>query len=272
MRTNDNNQKQQTSTSNEDDEENNIEAIQRQQNSRQHQEEEFSSCKKLWLVATELAFWNFGAQGLLTLGLLSTESARASFLTQTSVVMTPVVSAIAGCKVPKTVWIGCVVALFGLVLMSGDDSGGIGDDISVGDIIVLLGALSWSLYIFRLSSVGDSYNEIQLQATKTFVLALLYSGWFIIACYRSYVSLWPGWRDISAWCLIFYSALGPGTLADVIQQSGQKVISASEANIVLSMEPVFTAILGRLILGEATSWQEKCGGGLIIVAALIATR
>ena len=38
---------------------------------------------QFWRVASELAAWNFGAQGLLTLGLLSVESARASFLTQT---------------------------------------------------------------------------------------------------------------------------------------------------------------------------------------------
>ena len=228
----------------------------------------------IWWIGLELAIWNFGAQGLLNLGLLSiASSARASFLTQTSVVMTPVVSAIAGHQVKSTVWIGCIAALCGLLLMSGDDKGGIGDDISLGDVIVLLGALCWSLYIFRLSCVGDRYDEIQLQAIKTYLLAWLYTGWFLIAAYYSEASLWSGWnKSLIAWIYIFYSALGPGTIADIIQQKAQVVIAASEANIVLSMEPVFTAILGRIILHEITSWQEKLGGTLIICAALIATR
>ena len=155
--------------------------------------------------------------------------------------------------------------------MSGD-SHGIGDDISVGDFIVLAGALCWSLYVFRLSSIGDLYDEINMQAAKTLILALLYSVWYFAASYWSDTNLWPGWHSMAAWGVIFYSALGPGTLADVIQQKGQAVIGASEANIVLSMEPVFTALLGRLILGESTSLQEKIGGSLIILAALVATR
>jgi hypothetical protein len=53
----------------------------------------------LLLAGLELAVWNFGAQTLLNLGLLSTESTRASFLTQSSVVLTPIISMFAGQQV-----------------------------------------------------------------------------------------------------------------------------------------------------------------------------
>jgi drug/metabolite transporter (DMT)-like permease len=56
-----------------------------------------------------------------------------------------------------------------------------------------------------------------------------------------------------------------------MQQKGQGTVTPAEANVILSMEPLFTAILGRLFLGEVTSMQDRFGGGLIIVAALIAT-
>jgi drug/metabolite transporter (DMT)-like permease len=224
----------------------------------------------LWKVAAELALWNFGAQGLLNIGLLSTPSARASFLTQTSVVMTPVISAFAGHQVHRNVKIGCAVALAGLMLLSSDTKFGIA--FSFGDALVLAGALCWSLYLFRLSAVGDSYDPVQLQGSKTFFLAILYSCWWLGAASQSEEGLWLGWTNWVAWALIFYSALGPGTVADVIQQKGQATVSASVANIVLSMEPLFTAILGRVLLGELTSWQEKLGGGMIILASLVATR
>lgn len=44
------------------------------------------------------------------------------------------------------------------------------------------------------------------------------------------------------------------------------------ANVILSMEPVFAALCARLLLGETTSLEETLGGGLILAAALIATR
>jgi drug/metabolite transporter (DMT)-like permease len=226
----------------------------------------------LWRVAAELALFNFGAQGLLNLGLISVESARASFLTQTSVVITPIISALAGQQIHCRVWIGCLVALIGLVLLSDEDgltSWGFGS----GDLLILAGALCWSCYLFRLSAIGNQFDEIELQGAKTFLMAILYSIWFIISAIRSDVvgGLWLGWTNPVAWAIIFYSAIGPGTFADIVQQKGQASVSAAEANVILSMEPVFTAILGLLFMGEATTWQEKWGGGLIIFASIIST-
>ena len=249
-----------------------------------------TSRRSLWSVSTELAVWNFGAQGLLTLGLLYISSARASFFTQTSVVMTPVVSFLAGHHVHSTLWVACICALAGLVMLSSSKSDDVNDDnnaantqqqqqqqhglfhFGLGDVLCLTGALSWSLYIFRLSHCKH-YNEIHMQAAKTFVLAILYSGWYLAAkiLVSPHVPLWPGHNHWLAWLLIFYSALGPGTIADVIQQLGQSVVTAAEANIILSLEPVFTAVLGRFLLGEGTCWQEKVGGALILAAALIAS-
>lgn len=238
-----------------------------------------------WRVACELALFNFGAQALLTLGLLSTPSARASFFTQTSVVMTPILSAVTGYRMHWRVWLGCVVALVGLVLLS--DNGGEEEaqqqfslGFGIGDLFCLAGAFCWSFYLFRLSSVGSSFDEIRMQAAKTLLLAIMYSGWYVMALLCQYDttmsstssgSLWEGWTDGVTWALIFYSALGPGTLADVIQQKGQAIVWAAEANVILSLEPVFTAILGLLLLGEATTWQEKIGGGLIVLASIIST-
>jgi drug/metabolite transporter (DMT)-like permease len=223
-----------------------------------------------WRVAAELALFNFGAQGLLTLGLLSTESARASFLTQTSVVITPLISAVAGHHVQCRVWIGCLIALVGLIVLSNDGAALL--SFGIGDLLCMAGAVCWSCYLFRLSAIGDAFDEISLQAAKTFFLALLYSAWFLCASVQSDISLWPGWTNPVTWVFIFYSAIGPGTFADIVQQKGQATVSAAEANVILSLEPVFTAILGLLFLGEATTWQEKCGGGLIIIASVISTK
>lgn len=223
----------------------------------------------MWRAGLELALFNFGAQGFLTLGLLSTESARASFLTQTSVVWTPIISIIFRQRVKWIVWLACGLALAGLILIS--DNAGVVFSFTPGDLWVLSGALCWSSYLFRLSCIGDSLDEIQLQGVKTFILAILYSIWFIAASIQSDSLLWPGWKNPFVWMLVFYSAAGPGTIVDIIQQIGQSAVSASEANIILSMEPVFTAILGLLLLGEGTTLLEGLGGLLIVLASIISS-
>ena len=145
--------------------------------------------------------------------------------------------------------------------------------LGLGDFLCLAGALSWSTYLIRLSKVGDMFPEVHLQCLKTFFQASLYSAWCFIAFWTSGRSQWKGWGNgFVAWALLLYSAAGPGTLAVVLQQRAQATVSATVASVVLSMEPVFTTLFGRLLLGERTNWMEKLGGGCIVVAAIVATR
>jgi len=80
------------------------------------------SAGTFWIAATEMAFWNLGSQGLLNVGLLYTEASRGSFLTQLSVVLTPIVSIFAGQKVGLDVGIGSIMALVGVVILSTSES------------------------------------------------------------------------------------------------------------------------------------------------------
>ena len=253
--------------------------------------------RPMWMSALELALWNFGAQGFCTAGLLYSSAARASFLTQTSVVMTPLISALAGEKIKSQVWGGCGIALGGLYLIStAAVSGDVVDDSTVidsamsnqGDILVLLGALSWSTYIFRTSKLANSYKELDLQFTKSAMLAVMYGGWFVttamtalsnagtsffqVGWIEALTPLWSGWNSALVWVLLIYSAVGPGVVADVLQQKGQQETSASESNIILTMESVFAAVCAFVLLGEVSSLQEIFGGMLIVVAAILASK
>lgn len=249
--------------------------------------------RSFWRFALELAFFNFGTQALINMSLVATQGARASFLVQMSVVFTPVVSVLLGQqKVSRRVWIACFVALAGLFVLSyseednsNTESGGIAPSLTLswGDWCCLLAALCWSLYIYRLSAWGEYFDETTTQFVKNIVLATLYTLWMLVSLASRYyysgeasgeadesTSLWKGWRnDPVAWWILFYSALGPCTLADVFQQKAQSTVPAAETNVILSLEPVFTTLLGFLLLGEIPSLQELCGGLLIMIASVV---
>ena len=257
-----------------------------------------------YLTRPGSSFRRFPPQGLITAGLLSSPAARASFLTQTSVVLTPLISAMAGESIASSVWGGCGLALFGLFLIS--TSGGTSAAAAAGagaaaalsfnrgDAMILLGALSWSAYIFRTSRLAGSYRELDLQFAKTALLAVMYGAWFALDAYSALgaagaggaaasassggwagalTSLWPGWNASPlVWSLLAYSAIGPGAIADLLQQRGQRGTSASESNVILTMESVFAAVCAYAFLGEASSVREVMGGGLIVIAAILASR
>ena len=154
--------------------------------------------------------------------------------------------------------------------------------IQSGDALVLAGALSWSIYLLRLSRASSADNNkygitfptLPLQATKTLLIAIMYSCWWILSSFThvapsSTVEAW--WTSRKVWFWLVISAIGPGALADILQQKGQRYISAAEANIILSAEPLFTVGFGFLLLGERVATREMAGGGLILLAASLSS-
>jgi drug/metabolite transporter (DMT)-like permease len=61
-------------------------------------------------------------------------------------------------------------------------------------------------------------------------------------------------------------------VADLLQQSGQKVVTASATSVILAMQTAFAAVFALLLLGEALSPMEGMGGLLILLAAILSSR
>jgi drug/metabolite transporter (DMT)-like permease len=229
-----------------------------------------------WRFALELAVFNFGTQGLQNLSLLTTESARVAFFVQLSVVITPVISACMGHNVHPKVWLACLVAVLGLSVLSNTGvhkNSGLEMKLTTGDLYSLGSAVCWSFYIYRMSEWGEHFDETSTQFHKNIMLASMYAVWMFVSMITAEddASLWEGWKDPISWLLLFYSALGPCTIADIIQQRAQSSVPAAESNVILSLEPVFTAILGLILMGELLSWNEIIGGGLIVAASVLAS-
>lgn len=205
--------------------------------------------------------WNFASQGLLNVALLFTDAMRASFITQTAIVLTPLISSLRGQRVSRMTWVGCAFALAGVASLAGDTGGSAAAaataGLNFGDCLALGGAATYSLYIFRLSELGAKGLSTDLtQAVKTVVLAFLYLAWVATDAFGAMskglamVSLWPGWQSTLAWGVLAYSAIVPGAIADVAQGRGQSKLGATESQVLLSAEPLWTATISMLILGE----------------------
>mmetsp|Transcript_38168 Transcript_38168/g.83822 ORF Transcript_38168/g.83822 Transcript_38168/m.83822 type:complete len:425 (+) Transcript_38168:151-1425(+) len=242
----------------------------------------------LFKAAFWLGAWNVLAQGLLTVGLsVTSSSVRCSFLAQSSVVITPLISMIFGQRVKSSVWVGAFFAMVGLFVLAtadGSNSGGqVGIDhaTGAGDLLVLCCAVCWSIYLYQFGVVADLYDNVALQAATCGMRAIMYIAWFLVAAlirqskegagWEGVQTMWPGWRDLRVWGLLVFSAVGSGALAGVLQQRGQAVLSAAESNIVLSSEPIFASLFAWMLLGELMSPRENLGGVIIFCAAIIAS-
>lgn len=237
--------------------------------------------KEFWPAALELAVWNFGTQALMNAGLALTSATRASFFAQMSVVITPLLTWMTGEAVPASVWGACGMALVGMLMLGRDGAAdstslfaAVFSGFSIGDLMCLGGAATWSAYIFRLGVLSRrKLPSVPLQAAKTFLLCLAYVVWVGIDCLArrcSLVELWPGWTSPLVWAILLFSAIGPGALGDIWMQRASDNTSAATTNVLLSTEPLFAALFAGLLLSERLGSYGLIGAGCIFLAALVA--
>lgn len=88
-------------------------------------------------------------------------------------------------------------------------------------------------------------------------------------------SAWASWQLPPAFetgngkLLLFYSALGPGALATVLQTKGQGTVGAAQAQVFYSLTPIWAALLANLCLQGEEMGPLAWLGGCIIIAASI---
>ena len=236
-----------------------------------------------WRAAGELALWNLVAQGACNVALLFTDATRVSFLTQASIAFTPVLVSLSGDRVGAVTWAGCFLAIAGVVLL-GFDGGEVAAGaaaaaagLNLGDVIALIGAASYSLYIFRIGVFAKKGLPGNLtQAWKTVILSVLYLGWAAADCF-AYVANpagvaapWAGWQNPAAWFVLIFTAVVPGYFADVCQAKGQESVDASESQVLLAGEPLFAAVMGAIALGESLGTFGYVGGAGLVAGAILA--
>lgn len=187
-------------------------------------------------------------------------SGRAGFLTATYVVMVAIVSPFLGKKMHPIVFAAAGVCLVGMYLLC--LSGGF-DGIYTGDLICLAGAVFYTVHLLiidrfaKCDPVKLTMLQFAVSAAASAVMAAVFEH--------------PG-LDTFAGSLIplLYVGVISGGVGYTLQTAGQRYADPAVAAIVMSLESVFAAIGGWILLGEVLSSRELLGCALMFSAVLLA--
>jgi len=209
----------------------------------------------LWLGL--LAFAGFATQ---TVGLGITSASNAAFITGLSVVLTPVVAAVFWRRpLARRDYAAAGVGFVGLAVIATRD--GL-SAVNAGDLLILLTAVSYALFIVYLGEVGGRVNANSLAFMQH--LPMLALAWLWAA---PVVSVVP---DVPArtWLAIAFLALVATAGVAIVQVHAQRVVPAHVAALVFGLEPVFAALFAYLLLGEQLGWRGTLGGALLVASIL----
>lgn len=227
----------------------------------------------MWMGGVELGVLKFAGEATQALGLQHTTAIRGAFLIQATSLITPMIATAAGMPLSRRILAAAVVAAAGAVLMTARnvDAADASASLNTGDPLILLAACFYSLSTFRLGKYAVRFPDefVRFAAWKTLAGVTVAACWVLSEGPRS---LAHGWGDPVAWGGTLWLALGPGALATYAQLAGQRAVGASEAQVVYSSTPLWSALLSVVLLEEGglTSGWEYVGGLLIVLAGVAA--
>lgn len=200
-----------------------------------------------------------GGQTLQQLGIEQTTAGNASFVTGLYMVMVPVAGMAFGQRTGVATWLGIALAVPGLFLLTWT-----GGAINPGDLLVLGGTLFWTFQILGIGRAAPFVDPIRLSVAQFVVMAAVSTVIALVAEPAPFSGLIPALGAV-----LFAGILSTG-VAFTLQVVGQRHAKASVAAMIMSLEALWGAVGGALLLGERFTIAGYVGAALMMAGILLA--
>jgi len=213
--------------------------------------------KTAWAALAGLVL--FMGASLQQVGLVTTTAANAGFITSLYVILVPLIGACLGRASGLRIWIGAVLAVAGLFILSV----GAGFTMAPGDLLQLVGAFFWAGHILLINRLVERMEALEIAV-----------GQFATCAALSLVVAWlrepaPFAGLVPAAIPILYGGLLSIGVAYTLQIVAQKTAHPAHASIILSMEALFAGIGGVLLLHEPLTLRLFLGGLLMLGGMIV---
>lgn len=201
----------------------------------------------------------FAGINLQQIGLISSTAGKGGFITGLYVIIVPALGLLAGQRAGAGEWLGALLALGGLYLLSVTS----GFTLAPGDGWLLAGAIVWACQVFSLGWLSPKLDSLILAFGQALVCALL-SLAVAVALEE------PRMEDMraAAFDLVYGGIVSVG-LGFTLQVAGQKYASAGHAAIIMQFEAVIAVLAGWYFLGEVMTIRGLAGCGLMLAGMLV---
>lgn len=215
--------------------------------------------KRLWMAGGICGCALFVAASLQQIGLVYTDPGKAGFLTAMYIVLVPMLGIFVHRRPGLNAVISVVLALVGLYLLSfmGVTS------INVGDLFLIGGALGFAVQILLIDRFAQDLDGLRLNCVQALVVAVLSVPFMLLTEELDMGNILACWLPLG-----FAGILSMG-VAYSLQIVGQKNLEPTTASLIMSLESVFAALGGWLILHNTMTPRELCGCGLVFAGVII---
>ena len=215
--------------------------------------------KRLWKTGALCGAALFLASGLQQMGLVHTDAGKAGFITAMYIVLVPVLGLLFKQKVPGLVWVSVGLAVVGLYLLS---CVGV-SEINVGDLLLMGCAAAFAVQIILVDRLAQDLDGLRLNFVQ-----FLVNG--VISCVIMLATETPDLGSILECAFpLMYTGFMSSAVAYSLQIMGQQHLPSAPASLIMSLESVFAALSGWLLLGETMTPIELLGCLLVFAGVIL---
>ena len=221
---------------------------------------EKTDIKKLLLYGTLCGLFLCIASTLQTYGLKTTTTAKSGFLTALYIIFVAIFSVFCEKKLNYKTVTGVLVAMLGMYFLCL-----FGDAVSFnfGDLLTVICAVFFAGQILLIDKYVTRVDGVKLACTQFLVAG-------VINLILMFLIEKPDISNILACSTaLLYSGIMSCGLAYTFQIIGQKYADPTSASIIMSLESVFAAISGWIILKQAMSLVQILGCVLMFLAIVM---
>lgn len=187
-------------------------------------------------------------------------SGRSGFVTATYMIMVAVFAMFMGKKAHPIVFGAVVVAMVGMYLLCVPNGF---ENVYWGDVLVLICAVGYALHII----VIDRFTQVD--GVRLSRVQLIVAGGISLVGALLFENPQPA-QIFAAIVPILYAGILSDGVAFTLQIIAQQTTDPTVASILMSLESVFAALGGWIILGESLGVVELVGCALVFLAVLMA--
>nr|WP_106781024.1 DMT family transporter [Lysinibacillus timonensis] len=233
--------------------------------------QDWQKIKVNWPIVIALAITGVASfNTLVYIGVYYTTSINASLMNSLTPIFLYILSFVfLKIKVSKNQVVGTIISLLGVIfiLTKGSFENLIHFKFNIGDIIVIIAVICWSIYSLLVKQYAD-----RLPGFSTFLITIAIGAILLVpfSAYELLTLTSPIIWSPNTIGAIFYVGILASIVAFLSWNKGVVEIGANRAGIYLNLIPLFATIFATIFLGEQL-YAAQVIGGLAVIGGVILT-